>query len=245
MSGPGARDESTGCAANAAPYVLGALTQEEQREFVRHLDSCVVCREEVAELRIVADALPGAAPQLEAPSQLRAKVIADVRAEPDAEPAGVERRRVPPIERRAAERSRPLARRPAIAFAALAGAALAVALAVLALSSTGASPSSTRLIRAQVRVPSASASLRVSDGHAVLDVRGLPQTAAGQVYEVWVKRSGAAQPTDALFTPTRRGTASVGVPGQITGVKTVLVTAEPRGGTEVPTTVPVIVAQLG
>lgn len=244
MSGSGARDEPTGCAANAAPYVLGALTEEERREFVRHLDNCVVCREEVAELRIVADALPGAAPQLDAPSQLRAKVMADVRAEPGAEPEGAVSGDAPRIAGRAAARRRPPARRPLIVFGALAAASLAVVLAVLALTSAGGAPSSTRLIRAQVHLANASASLRVSDGHAVLDVSGLPQAGVGRVYEVWVKRSGAAQPTDALFTPTRAGSASVGVPGQVNGVKTVMVTAEPSGGTRVPTTEPVIIANV-
>ncbi len=105
--------------------------------------------------------------------------------------------------------------------------------------------SGTRVIRARVSAPGASASLRVSSGHAVLTIAGMPQTPPGRVYELWLKRAGAPQPTDALFTVSRTGSATVGVPGAIGGVKVVMVTAEPQGGSRVPTSAPVIVASLG
>ena len=44
MSGSHDRD----CGGNAAPYVLGALTEVEHDAFLAHLDTCAVCREEVA-----------------------------------------------------------------------------------------------------------------------------------------------------------------------------------------------------
>jgi hypothetical protein len=65
------------------------------------------------------------------------------------------------------------------------------------------------------------------------------------VYELWINRGGAAQRTDALFTVTSRGAATVGVPGSVSGVKEVMVTSEPLGGSSVPTSAPVIVAHLG
>ncbi|MBA3809789.1 MAG: anti-sigma factor, partial [Solirubrobacterales bacterium] len=102
----------------------------------------------------------------------------------------------------------------------------------------------TRTIRAQVLAPHAFASLRVSGGHAELNVQGLPQTPADRVYEVWIKRAGAPQPTNALFTVTAAGRATVGVPGDVAGVRQVLVTSEPLGGSRVPTRAPVIVASL-
>ena len=75
-------------------------------------------------------------------------------------------------------------------------------------------------------------------------IAGMPQTSAQRVYEVWVKRSGAPQPTDALFTVTANGDATVGVPGSVAGVKVVMVTSEPLGGSKVPTSPPVIIAHL-
>ncbi len=100
------------------------------------------------------------------------------------------------------------------------------------------------MIRAEVLAPRASASVRVSGGHAELNIAGMPQTTPGRVYEVWVKRTGAPQPTDALFTVSRAGSATVGVPGSVTGVKEILVTSEPRGGSPAPTRTPVIVAKV-
>jgi anti-sigma-K factor RskA len=244
VSDPTASGTHAGCGANAAPYVLGALTDEEHRAFVAHLDSCVVCREEVTELQMVADALPAAAPQLKAPRALRAKVMENLTAEPDARaaPGGDARS----ARRRRAGRRRArggwLVHRPLPALAGLT-AALAIALALLALVGTGGG--SARVIHAQVLARGASASLHLSGGHAVLDVSGMPQSAPRRVYEVWVKRAGAPQPTDALFTVTRSGEASVGVPGSLAGVKTVMVTSEPLGGSRVPTTPAVIVANLG
>jgi len=65
------------------------------------------------------------------------------------------------------------------------------------------------------------------------------------VYELWIKRSGGPERTDALFTVSSHGEASVGVPGGTAGVKTLLVTSEPLGGSSAPTTAPVVVARLG
>jgi anti-sigma-K factor RskA len=236
------------CGQSAAPYVLGALTEPEHEAFRRHLDSCAVCREEVASLQVVASALPAAAPQLSAPPELKRRLLASVHEDLARDSAEARQ----PALRRPRARSAASARaRPALAWPrwrpllAPAGALAAVAVAVVAIvvfSSGGGGGA--RLIRAEVTVPRASASLRVSAGHAQLDVSGMPQTPAARVYEVWVKRSGAPQPTDALFTVTAAGDATVDVPGGLQGVKVVMVTSEPRGGSKVPTSAPVIVAHL-
>jgi hypothetical protein len=67
---------------------------------------------------------------------------------------------------------------------------------------------------------------------------------AGRVYEVWLKGAGAPQPADALFTVSASGDATVGVPGVVPGIREVMVTAEPLGGSRTPTGRPVIVAHL-
>jgi anti-sigma-K factor RskA len=226
------------CGDSAAPYVLGALTPDEHDAFARHLDSCAVCREEVAALRVVASALPAVAPQLSAPPELKQRVMASVREELGGEAVASQR-----SPRRRTAFAWPRWRSPFAAPVALGGLAVVVVLAVIALYSGGGG-GGTRVIRAEVSPPHADASLRISGGHAQLDISGLPQTSAQRVYEVWVKRSGAPQPTDALFTVTAAGDATVGVPGSVNGVKVVMVTSEPRGGSKVPTTTPVIVAHL-
>ena len=74
----------------------------------------------------------------------------------------------------------------------------------------------------------------------------MPQSAPGHVYEVWLKRSasGKALPTDALFTVAAGGAASVGVPGSVDGVREIMVTSEPLGGSRVPTLPVLIVARV-
>ena len=227
-----------GCGGNAAPYVLGALTEQEHRAFVVHMQSCAVCREEVASLQVVTDALPSSAPRVRAPADLKRRVMASV--DEDARQRRAAESRSRGAERSAA-RSRP-SWRPAFAASALAAAAV-IALAVIAFTSSGTS-GGTRVIHAEVIPPRASALLKVSGAHAELKVADMPQSAPGRVYEVWVKRSGGPLPTDALFTVASNGAATVAVPGGVHGVKEVMVTSEPRGGSSAPTTLPLIIAHV-
>ena len=73
----------------------------------------------------------------------------------------------------------------------------------------------------------------------------LPQLPAGRIYQMWVQRGGAQPvPTGTLFGVTSSGSASVGVPGSLSGVSAVMVTQEPSGGSPAPTTAPLIVARV-
>ncbi len=73
----------------------------------------------------------------------------------------------------------------------------------------------------------------------------LPQPDPGKVYMVWIQRPGhAPEPTSALFTPRRDGSATASVTGDLDGVETVLVNTEPLGGSTTPTSQPVLVADL-
>ena len=63
----------------------------------------------------------------------------------------------------------------------------------------------------------------------------------GEIYELWLDRPGSPpQPTDALFTVTGAGSADVQIPDSLRGVRSVLVTAEPLGGSSSPTSAPVL-----
>ena len=53
---------------------------------------------------------------------------------------------------------------------------------------------------------------------------------------MWLDRGGTApEPTAALFSTRSDGSASVDVPGSLDGVRAVMVTDEPAGGSEKPT----------
>jgi hypothetical protein len=78
-------------------------------------------------------------------------------------------------------------------------------------------------------------------------VSRMPQPPDGRVYQVWLHRGRAGtppRPTDAFFSVSRHGDASVDVPGDLRGVDAVLVTDEPLGGSSLPTRAPVITAPL-
>ena len=226
------REHVTGtpdCGGDAAAYVLGALDPAEVDAFERHLEACAVCRDEIASLALVVQALPMAAPQHPAPRRLRRRVLRVVREEASSRKGAVAARRGPAWAWRGA---------------ALAGAcAVAAAAAFTGLSLSGGGGA--RLIRAQVAGISGTATLRVAGGRGELIVHRLTPPPPGKVYELWLKRgSSAPAPTNVLFSVTSAGAADVGLPPALHGVTEILVTPEPRGGSRVPTHAPVIVARL-
>jgi len=222
------------CGGDAAAYVLGALEPDEAEEFRRHLASCAVCRDEVAVLQQVADALPTAAPYQPAPKGLRRQVLRAVRAEPKSRIGGAPRERLLPRMRRLP--------RPAFAVGGLLVAAIAIG-GGIELASTGST--GVRLIQANVIGLPGTAQLRVAGGRADLVVNHMPPPSSGQIYEIWLKRGDQPpSPTRTLFSVTSAGAADVGVIGDLHGVSEVLVTPEPAGGSLAPTHPPVIVAQL-
>jgi anti-sigma factor RsiW len=250
---------------DAGAWVLGALPEGEERRFAAHLETCEICRREVAELQMVADTLPLAAVQVAPPPELKDRIMSAVRAEAEVlqaagpqadvvarEPAAPEEAgaAAAPAERARKPRDRPWWRRPLLALrpvpAAFAAAGiLALGIAVGALVSGGGPSEHT--VQAQVVAPAASAAraaLTVTGDRATLDVRNFPSPPSGRVYQVWLKRPGRAapEPTNALFD-VRDGTATVEVPGGVKGVDQVLVTAEPSGGSAAPTRPPVVIAQ--
>jgi anti-sigma-K factor RskA len=220
---------------DAAAYVLGALEHDEHARFREHLAGCARCRAEVADLQPVVDELPASVTAVTAPKELRARILATVRSEAEllgAAGAGADR---PPGPL-------PVWRRPRFAFAGAGALALAALVAVLIAISGGSS----KLVVSHGTAPAgATASLRQRDGHAELIVKRMPPPALGRIYEVWLKRGSAEpQPTNALFSVTNGGSGAVDVPN-LHGVKEVLVTSEPAGGSLHPTSAPVIRVALG
>jgi hypothetical protein len=217
---------------DAAPYVLGAL--EAPESYREHLATCAICQVEVDELQLVVDTLPATVPSVSTPKALRQRVLATASSEAELlNAAGPEADR--PRRRANRWRSRPMT-------LAIAG-AIAVCAAVAAIViSSGSSPHE-RVISAQIAtsIRGAHAALYQIDNRSNLVVSGMPQPALGKIYEVWLNRGGASpQPTDALFSVTNRGNGSVSVPDNLHGVKEVMVTSEPLGGSTRPTSSPLI-----
>lgn len=230
------RDQASGshtCGGDAAAYVLGALDPDEVEAYVAHLHGCAVCRDEIAALSRVVNALSVAVPQHPLPSGLRGRVL---------DAARDETRSCAPSHRRG--RRLFTISRPGFALAACALLAVAVgALAGFGVLSGG--PGGARVLQASVLGSPGSAKLRVGGGHAELVVSDLEKPPAGMVYEIWLTRPGRPPaPTKALFSVTTSGAAAVTVPGDLHGVSQVLVTEEPPGGSLRPTHPALIVARL-
>ncbi len=233
MTGTDPRAPRRDCGNDAAPYVLGALEPAEALTFAHHMQSCAVCRDEVAALAPVLDVLPACAPRYEVSAALRRRVMHAVRSEAKAESAPARRSRRRSTPRPALALRRLALPRPVV----VAALAAAVALGVVVAARSGGSPA--RVIEASF----GRAQLHVAGGQGELIVDRLPPAPPDRVYELWLQRGNGTPAPSTLFAVTSRGTAVLGVPGGLTGVSRVLVTLEPAGGSRIPTTRAVIVVR--
>ena len=225
----------------AGAYALNALPEDECQAYEAHLAECPACRAEAAELRVAAHALPLSAPALRPPPALKARIMAEVereaallasassapRTEPETAQAPLELPAAADARRRVRVRGADRRRR---------GRRTAVRRRRRRAHGPSSSP----------RCPQASAELDVrDDGGATIVANNLPQPDPGKVYMVWIQRPGhAPEPTSALFTPRRDGSATASVTGDLDGVETVLINTEPLGGSTTPTSTPFLVADL-
>ncbi len=251
--------------ADCAAYVLWALTEQELAAHAAHLAECSICRVEVAQLQPAADLLAVGVPPVKADRSLRARVLGAARAEAELRggvapavdaptsalagarsPTSARTRTRPPAGARSTLR-RPFAGRllPRLAGALALSVGVGVAIGALAFSSSASVRS--EVIHAVVIAPGhhATAELRKVGSRLELVVVGMPAPPPGRIYEVWLEHGTEAPlPTDALFSVTKTGSGSVGVPGDLHGVSKVLVTDEPLGGSLKPTRTPVIVGSV-
>ena len=220
-----------GCGSDVAAYALGALPDDEARRFEAHLQTCELCRTDLAGLKPVVDALPAAAEPRDPPAALRKRIMSVV----ESEAREAKRERAP--ERRSRFAWRPI---PAlVAACALLLAGVGVGVAVLR-DGTDTIGIDGQCIRGCQEV-----AMTVEGDHATLKVEGMDEPPEGRVYQVWTQRFGEdPKPTDALFTVDKYGSASVDVPGDADEVDQVLVTDEPRGGSPEPTTAPYVAVKM-
>ncbi len=251
MSSPSAKRDCE-CQADCAAYVLWALTEQELEAHTAHLAECSICRMEVAQLQPVADSLAIGVPPVKADRSLRARVLDTARAEAEPRGEGGPAAAAPSSARVGTRSSggrssvrHPLAWR---LLPGLAGAlALGVGVAIGALAFSSSSSVRSEVIPAVVVAPGhhATAELRKVGSRVELVVVGMPAPPPGRIYEVWLERGTEPPlPTDALFSVTKTGSGSVGVPGDLHGVSKVLVTDEPLGGSLKPTRTPVIIGSV-
>jgi anti-sigma-K factor RskA len=213
-----------------AAYLLGALDPAEAAAFERHAEGCERCRTEARWLAPAMQALPESVERLEPPAELRDRLMTEVRAEAAERP--VRRRRFVDLWRGG---GRPRALRPLAGLAVLA--LLVAAVAGYLVGSDGSSGPSPTVTSGQA--PGVVAEM-VSAGEGgslrLSNVEPLPE---GKVLEAWVEREGEVEAVPALFAPDEQGRATTTVE-DMSGVETVMVTVEPAGGSDEPTSKPIL-----
>lgn len=241
MSYP-ANDDHERLRDDLAAYVLGALGDEERATLEHHLESCDACRERLGWLRPAVDVLPASVEQRTPPESLRESLLTTVRDE--ANDAGQAHAARSPTRRRWRRRWQGArALRPAVGFAVLLLLAAGVATGFLLRGTDDPEPTFIEAQKPSGLAGDVSATLERQAESATLHVHELPKLDSDEVYEIWVERAGGVEPGP-LFVPRSDGTAEAAVPGPLAGAKSVLVTREPRVGSEQPTNPPLLEAPL-
>jgi hypothetical protein len=93
------------------------------------------------------------------------------------------------------------------------------------------------------------AKIQVEGDKGTVVAQNMPAPPEGRVYEVWVVPKGAKEdappkPTNTLFVPRSDGSAEAAIPGSMDDYEKVLVSDEPRGGSETPTGEVVMSAEI-
>ncbi len=205
-----------------AAYLLGALAPGDAAALERHLAGCEECRTELAWLRPAAQVLPEAVERVEPPPLLRARIMDEVG-------SGAEPERV----RRGFRWS--LSLRPAIGLAVVL--LLAAGVAGYAIRDSGSGGDTTTV--AAGHAPGVTAKMVREGDSGTLRLANVHQLPTDEVLQAWVQRGKRIESAKALFVPNRDGTATA-VIDHMQGVNAVMVTAEPRGGSDSPTSAPIV-----
>ena len=210
-----------------AAYLLGALEPGEAAELERHLAGCEACRTELEWLRPAVQLLPESVQRVEAPPELRGRLMEQVRSEAESAPA-------PERARRWSIGGWSL--RPVAGLAALVLVVAAVAAYAIGSGDSGGGNTTTVVAG---HSPGVVAEVVRDGGSGTLHLTNLHQLPSDKVLQAWVERDGRVVSAKTLFVPNQDGTASATI-DDMEGVKVVMVTAEPRGGSVQPTSAPIV-----
>ena len=218
---------------DVAAYALGVLEQGEALELERHLDDCAECRAELRWLGSAVDLLPSSVERVEPPLELRAKILDQARSEPG--PAA------PSAERSSSGRRGWLVGWRSVAAAGAVALLLAAAggYSIRGGDSTGGGMTTV----AAGKAPAVTAKLVMDGDSGTLRLANVGEMPPNKVLEAWVQREGDVSPVRGLFVPDRGGRASTTIP-DMRGVEAVMVTAEPRGGSDSPTGAPMVTLSI-
>jgi anti-sigma-K factor RskA len=227
-------------------YALNALAPDEAQEFRRHLDVCQACRDEVRELQTAVAAM-GLAEASAPPPELKTRVLA----------AADRTRQEPPRQQAPVAAGVPAgpARRSWVTWLAAAAAAVVIAgagvvgiRAVVGNDEVGKQPALADSVLQVFEADDAhTATVSTANGgkltvavsksrdEMAVDTRQLPPLDSRHVYQIWAVH-GDDMVSAAILSDPQSG-AAMGMPNAATDVA---LTVEPSGGSERPTTAPIV-----
>ena len=217
-----------------AAYALGALETAEKLEVERHVAGCDECREYLAWLDPAIDLLPASVPPVAPPASLKRSLMGEVEADLKTE------RRAEKARRRSQRGLWGTIWRPVTAGVL---SVILVAGAGVGWLLRGDEPEST-FVEAEslARIgPEMEASLEIQGDEGTLHVGKLPGLGPDQDYQAWIQRDGEMH-ADSTFDVREDG--EVAIEGSMEGAEGVYITREPEGGSEEPTTRPIMGAEL-
>jgi anti-sigma factor RsiW len=220
-----------------AAYMLDALEPPEAVEMERHLEGCERCQGEMRWLTAAVRTLPESVEALEPPRRLRESLLAEARADARSARPGSEGRRsfLPAWLRGGA--ARPQRMRFAAGFAALALAIAGAAGYELGQDGPGSGGPARTVVTRQV---DGIAVKMIQEGdRGTLELANVHQLPPDRVLQGWVLRRGKVEAVPALLVPDRKGHAETTI-ADMRGVEEVMVTEEPRGGSDTPTSKPIL-----
>jgi len=204
-------------------WVIGVLEPNEAAALEEHMRECESCARQARWLQPATGALLESVEPMEPPPALRERVMSEVRAD---------------AARREPQQSRERGRfwdfllRPATA--------LALVAVLIAASGVYLLASDDDKKHFEGEAPLITAELDQEGDTGTLELTGLRQLEDGRVYQAWVQH-GDVMEDSSLFAARADGTATAAIPADdLPGGEAVLVTVEPRGGSEAPTSDPLV-----
>ena len=137
-------------------------------------------------------------------------------------------------------RRRPTVLRPATAATA---AVVVIALAVGGYALRSGSSGGESVTTTAGERPGVEATLVSEEGAGTLRLANVRELPAKVVLQAWVQRDARVESADRLFVPNRDGTATTRI-ADMSGVEAVMVTEEPRGGSDHPTSNPIVILKV-
>lgn len=241
----------------AAAYALNSLDAHESAQFERHLVACDACSDEVREMRETTAVL-AASVAAEAPPNLRSRVLAQAR-ETDQGPA--ESESLAPRDDTVVDLAERRSRR-SLVNGWLAGVAAA---AVLVAGGLGISTYQANQRANDTQVAAEQVAALLADPNATVErtavsgggtgtlvvapdreqaaflTSSLPAAGGDQTYQLWAIDAAGATSVGLLQPDSGRATQLVDLPP---GTSTFGMTVEPAGGSEAPTTEPVLLVEI-